>query len=112
MRPLFGSKIAMEQLPPISKAKFHYRVSAIAAACSIVAYFIWVGNIENQHWFEGCLWGVAAIVGIWGAIDAIRFDRDSSQLTGNAMLLCTFHIFSFLLFLLFVEIEAHGGPRP
>ena len=96
-------------------AKRHCLISVAGVGGAFLGWNFWFtsgGWQRHEHWGEGILWGISAIVGLWGAIDAIRFDRGSSWVTAVSLLLCLFHMLSFLLFLLFLEFLANGGPRP
>ena len=90
-------------------------ISAVAAVGSFVAWNLWFvagGWHRYQHLGESVLWCVSVIVGLWAAVDAIRFDRGTSAVTFFAVLLSIFHILAFLLLTTFVSMVLQGEmPR-
>lgn len=105
-------------MPPqrsASSAKFHCVISVLGVVGAFIGWNFWFasgGWQRHQHWGEGILWGVSAVAGLWGAFDAIRFDRASSWVTPVSLLVGVFHVLSTMLLLLFIQILASGGPRP
>ena len=105
----------MSSQPSTPSAKFHCLVSLIGVFGAFIAWNLWFvfgGWQRHQHWGEGILWVVCAVAGLWGAFDAIRFDRASSWVTLAALLLGFFHVLSAMLLLFFIQSLASGGPRP
>jgi len=106
--PLIGV-VAVSLTPPplpeserLSPAKLHLLVSVVAVVGSFVAWTAWTHDWEHQLLGDEILWSISIIFGLWGAIDAIRFDRLKSLVTVGAVLLCVFHLLSFMLFLAFM----------
>jgi hypothetical protein len=102
-----------------SSGWLHCLVSLVASAGSWAGYRLWftVGGWHRQdHTAEGMLWALSAVIGIWGAVDAIRFARRPLT-TGSAItmlagiLLGLYNILSFLLFLMFLNLLRLGIPR-
>jgi hypothetical protein len=93
---------------------FHGLISLIAIGGAITGWQLWFsfgGWQRHQHWADGTLWGISGVIGIWSAIDAVRFAR--GPLTAClGVLVCLFHLFALLLFWMFVNLLAMGGPRP
>jgi len=90
-------------------------MSVIALGGSFLGWNLWFvagGWHRSDHLWEGALWGVSAVTGLWTAVDAIRFDKGTSAVTVLAGLLCIFHTLSILLLWMFVKMLALGGPRP
>jgi len=91
-------------------AKLHLFVSAVAVVGSFMAWLLWTQDWEHQLLGEEILWSVSTIIGFWGAIDAIRFDRFKSLVTAGAALLCIFHLLSFMLLWAFMaELTGRWG---
>jgi membrane protein YdbS with pleckstrin-like domain len=105
----------MTTQPSTRSAKFHCLVSLLGVVGAFIAWNLWFvagGWQRHQHWGESILWSVSVVMGLWGAIDAVRFDRGSSWVTPTSILFGFFHMLSAMLFLLFMQGLASGGPRP
>ena len=111
----FGDKALMMLSTSHTSARRHNSISAIALAGAFLGWHLWFvagGWHRQQHWVEGTLWGVCGVVGLWSAIDAVRLDRGASWVTLGAVALSVLHVLSLLLFWLFLNLLAAGGPRP
>lgn len=107
----------MNPSPRNPSARLHCLVSAIALGGAFAGWNLWFvsgGWQRQQHWGEGILWAVSAVVGLWAAVDAIRFACGAARvgLTAIGLALACFHIASFYLLLMFIRMLAEGGPRP
>jgi len=102
-----------------SSAGFHCLVSAVAACGSFAGWDLWFvsgGWERHQHWGEGTLWALSAIVGLWAAVDTIRFARshgsEGAMVTLFGLSLAMFHLLSLLFLRMFIYMLIEGGPRP
>jgi hypothetical protein len=109
----------MKRLSPASSAILHCVVSALGFAGSYAGYRLWfvAGGWERRtHWGEGTLWAVSAIIGVWGAVDAVRLGRkaEPSVTVYLVRMVGAILVFSnglaFLFFLFFLRLLADGGP--
>jgi hypothetical protein len=104
-------------VPKQHSASLHCLVSFVAVAGVAVGYNRWLasgGWERHQHWGEGAIWALSATIGLWAAVDTIRFARGWTGVGVGllGMLLGFFHVGAILGLGEFVFTLAEGGPRP
>jgi hypothetical protein len=89
-------------------------LSAVASLGSLAGWrfwFIFGGWDRQEHWFDGVLWGVSALVG-WGtAISAMRSGEGASLVRVLAFFLWLFNTSALVILFLFLNLLARGGPH-
>lgn len=110
----------VKRVSPGTSAMLHALVAVLGLIGAWGAWRLWFtagGWDRRNHWADGLFWAFSAIVGIWGAVDAVRLGRKAlpsqkgllAVAMGMVLTLC--NGFALLFFLMFLRMLGDGGPR-
>jgi hypothetical protein len=97
-----------------SSAGFYCFVSALSVCGSVTGWRLWFtfgGWQRQQHWGEETLWLLSASIGLWAAVNTIRFaypNRSAIAMVGVCFII--FHLWALLFVLEFIGWLRSGGP--
>jgi hypothetical protein len=95
-------------------AEYYCLTSLVGVGGAYLGWKLWFisgGWERHQHWGDSILWSTSAVAGLLAAIAAIRIGRGSLLVKAASLVLGTFHVLSLILFLIFMDLLSHGGPR-
>lgn len=99
-----------------SSVGFHCFVSSAAVFGSIAGWRLWFvcgGWQRQQHWGDGTLWALSAIVGLWAAIGTNRLAYPNrSAMAQVGVCLVIIHFYALLMLQSFIVWLMTDGPPP